>query len=103
MRRSAGAVPLATWTPAALTCHSAFLSRACRASAGQNDGSDGCHSSSSDQRRATAGAALSPAPLERLRALERQKIGAGQAADGQEHRRPARAAPAAAPRFAPAS
>ena len=56
--RSVGAVPLATWTPAALTCHSAFFSRACLARAGQNVGNDGCRSSSSDQCRATAGAAL---------------------------------------------
>ena len=35
--------------------------RASRARAGQNVGSEECRSSSSDQRRATAGAALSPA------------------------------------------
>ena len=65
--------------------------------------SEGCHSSTSDHRRATAGAASLAGSFEGGRAVERQEIGAGQGAEPDQaggrpaHRRAATAA------FVPAS
>ena len=87
--RSGAAVPLATWTPAALTSHSAFLLRAWRSSDGQKTPSDGCHSSRSAHRRAIAGAARSPLALEGQRAAESQGVVAGHGAERDQRTQPA--------------
>ena len=101
--KSMGAVPLATWMSAALTCHSAFFSRACLAQGRPERRQrrvplEQAGPMASHRRRGTVAGSL-----ERSRTIEREQVRSRQQGQGQQIPRPPRGSPSGRAGGVPAS